>query len=173
MEQVKRDDIIEEISKNGLFVHVMANFREIICGRNYWNTKHRYIHVSIPLDVASRLLDLLSIRKDYLKINLKDTKLFKSSEIWKMLDWTEFKKPKMSLVLVRDPMRYENVVERRQKKKARLITAGLVLTKLLILPAVAMAVKGFKMSTTGKPYGKWNKLFDSVYDVTPKSVVAV
>ena len=36
-----------------------------------------------------------------------------------------------------------------------------------------MAVKGFKMSTTGKPYGKWSKLFDSVYDVTPKSVVAV
>lgn len=61
----------------------------------------------------------------------------------------------------------------RERKKGRLITAGLVLTKFLILPAVVMAVKGFKMSTTGKAYGKWNKVFDSFYDVTPKSVVAV
>lgn len=107
-----------------------------------------------------------------------------------MLDWSEFKKPKMSLVLVRDPMRYENVVESRyanlnatislltyrlsrERKKVRLITAGLVLTNFFILPAIAMAVKGFKMSTTGKAYGKWNKLFDTVYDVTTKSVIAV
>lgn len=55
----------------------------------------------------------------------------------------------------------------------RLITAGLVLTNFFILPAVAMAVKGFKMSTTGKSYGKWNKVFDSIYDVTPKHVIAV
>eukprot|EP00029_Vermamoeba_vermiformis_P003934 TRINITY_DN14473_c0_g1_i1.p1 TRINITY_DN14473_c0_g1~~TRINITY_DN14473_c0_g1_i1.p1 ORF type:complete len:221 (-),score=22.61 TRINITY_DN14473_c0_g1_i1:16-678(-) len=126
--------------------------------------------ITITYEEAAMLIQVLTLRKHYLTLDLKDTELFQAPDLWQQLGLDNKSHKKLFLVLTdASSPKFEKKERAINKRKRDLKISGVTLTWFCLFPiSIPLLVAGHKTSTCSKFHHTWHDIFNaSTLDVTP------